>query len=315
MAKKYKFLYLFIPIAFVLLIRHATVFPIPHEKNPVCFYSGQRRNDLKLTTLSALKKAKKSLVILTYELTDPAVIKTLNTKAAKGIKITLICDQKRGKPLKKKLHPSIILNLKKCKGLMHEKIILIDEELSLIGTANLTPSSLKMHHNFILGIHNHTFAKLLLEEAPYSSCTIQGQTLELYRLPASGESALNRLTDLIHQAQKEIYISMFTFTHQIIAKALIEANKRGIKVTVALDNYTSRGASNKIYALLQKEGVSIKTNAGLELLHNKWALIDQNIFVLGSANWTKAAFAKNQDFLLIFSPLNSSQSTFINKLK
>ena len=28
-------------------------------------------------------------------------------------------------------------------------------------------------------------------------------------------------------------------------------------------------------------------------------LIDENILVMGSANWTKAAFSKNHDFLLL----------------
>ena len=35
---------------------------------------------------------------------------------------------------------------------------------------------------------------------------------------------------------------------------------------------------------------------------------------MGSANWTKAAFSKNHDFLFFLSPLTENQREFLSKL-
>jgi phosphatidylserine/phosphatidylglycerophosphate/cardiolipin synthase-like enzyme len=53
---------------------------------------------------------------------------------------------------------------------------------------------------------------------------------------------------------------------------------------------------------------------GQQLLHHKWAIVDEEQWIMGSANWTKAAFAKNEDFLLILSTLTKEQIQFLNRL-
>ena len=53
---------------------------------------------------------------------------------------------------------------------------------------------------------------------------------------------------------------------------------------------------------------------GRELLHHKWAVIDDRVLAMGSANWTKAAFNKNSDFLFFLSPLDKRQRRFLGNL-
>ena len=107
---------------------------------------------------------------------------------------------------------------------------------------------------------------------------------------------------------------MFTLTHPQIAAALINAKKRGVDVSIAVDYYTAKGASKKALDGMEKEGVRILNSQGRQLLHHKWVVIDDNILVMGSANWTKAAFSKNHDFLFFLSPLNPDQRQFLNRL-
>jgi phosphatidylserine/phosphatidylglycerophosphate/cardiolipin synthase-like enzyme len=95
---------------------------------------------------------------------------------------------------------------------------------------------------------------------------------------------------------------------------LIKAKQRGVDVTVAVDYYTAKGSSKKTLAILEKGGIKVLLSQGRELLHHKWAVIDDTTLVMGSANWTKAAFTKNHDFLLFLSPLTESQIKFFTKL-
>ena len=51
----------------------------------------------------------------------------------------------------------------------------------------------------------------------------------------------------------------------------------------------------------------------MQLLHHKWALIDKETLIVGSANWTTAAFTKNQDCFLVL-PLKEKEQKFMKNL-
>ena len=65
---------------------------------------------------------------------------------------------------------------------------------------------------------------------------------------------------------------------------------------------------------LCKNGISPLKSEGGKLLHHKWALIDQKTLFLGSANWTRLAFQKNEDCLFILHNLTEKQTNYFLKL-
>jgi phosphatidylserine/phosphatidylglycerophosphate/cardiolipin synthase-like enzyme len=198
---------------------------------------------------------------------------------------------------------------------MHRKIFIIDETQVFIGTANLTYQSLKMHDNLLIGMHQESLARFL------TTCTdahfafnIAEQELELFLLPDFESPAVKKLVSLIEGARKKIQIAMFTLTHPLLTQKLIEAKRRGVDVQIAVDFYAGQGASRKILEEMMQEKIPIYLSRGEQLLHYKWAMIDGHYLVAGSANWTKAAFEKNQDCFLILEPLNEDQKQFVRHL-
>lgn len=288
---------------------------LPHQKCPLLFYSNQSRQDIKLTFSTALRRADKSLFLMMYGITDPEVIQTLAKKAQEGKKVEVLYDKSASSNLIHKL-PKAQAQPFTSKGLMHRKIVIIDDAIVFLGSANLTTASLKHHDNLVVGLYHKNLAQFLKEQTnrPYFSFEIAGQLAELWLLPDINHQALDKLLFFLANAQEKIQIAMFTLTHPQIADALIEAQKRGVQTQIAIDYYTARGASRKTIEKLKRAGVTILLSRGQELLHHKWALIDQQTFVMGSANWTKAAFAKNEDFLLFFPQLNSYQKKFLIRL-
>ena len=118
-----------------------------------------------------------------------------------------------------------------------------------------------------------------------------------YFLPS--QAGLQAIIKTLDRATKEISLSLFTFTHPTIGQKLIDLHKRGIKIDVKLDKGTANGASKKIRNLFESEGIPVKKSRGLQLFHHKWAIIDKKTHIIGSANWTDAAFKKNKDLVLI----------------
>lgn len=278
-------------------------------------YSNQTRQDIKQTFCKALERAKEAIFISVYGISDRQILKIVNKKVEDKISLRIEYDPSASGNLKKKFSSCADVRPIKSKGLMHRKILVIDHALVFLGTANLTTSSLRHHANLVLGFYNPQLASYLERpEEPCFSFVAKGQTGEIFMLPDPQNMGLKQLLSAIEKAKTTIYVAMFTLTHPELFNALSSAQKRGVDVRVAIDYYTSRGASKKAMTAMQKDGVKIILSQGKQLLHHKWALIDEDMLIMGSANWTKAAFSKNQDFLFFLSPLCKKQRTFFRTL-
>jgi cardiolipin synthase A/B len=314
--------YLFIFFIFVILAIYlnlivtslSPVLPKPNQK-PI-FYSNQMRQDLKMTYIKALKKAKKNIHLVMFGLSDSNIINILNMKSQKNIKMKIFYD-KRSSTENLNLKSDQVFQVKS-KGLMHQKILVIDNSLVFLGSANFTISSLMMHDNLIIGFVSPKIAKFLSEKTPFNqgniSAKISGQKIEIWLLPDLKNKALSRIISLIDSAKSSIQLAMFTFTHPLLAESLINAKNRGVNVKVAIDYQTKGGASKKVIEKLNDEKITILFNRDIKLCHHKYLLIDNKTLICGSANWTKAAFKNNSDCFLILHNLDSKQKKFMKKL-
>ncbi len=287
--------------------------PIPSQQNPIVFYCSHKHN-LKQILLHHLGKAKKSLFITIYGLTDLDVLSLLQKKAQE-IEVEVFFDSEGSKQLAKEGTSFFPCAPIRSGGLAHRKIVVIDDRLVLLGSANMTPQSLKMHDNIVVALEHEPlshFLKYSLENE--LSFSISGQRAKIHLLPDTDKKALSDILQALHLAKKRICIAMFTFTHPTLIEALIEAHRRGVLVQVALDHYSAKGASQSCKQTLENEGICLKQSQGGKLLHHKWCWIDEEIFLLGSANWTEAAFTKNEDCILWLKDLTPKQNAFISSL-
>ncbi len=296
------------------LIVAATHIALPNPEQPLLLYSNQTRHDIKFIFYQALKQAGQAIHLSVYGITDPDILAILIQKTEQGLPVYVEYDPSASSSLKKLL-PLADVNPVKSKGLMHRKIILIDQAQIFLGSANLTLSSLRHHDNLILGLYHPSLAAFLQHPtATHFSFPLKEQQGELFLLPDPQKTGLKQLLESIHTAQTSISVAMFTLTHAEIAQALIQAQQRGVKVTIAVDYYTAKGASRKTIESMETAGIEILKSQGRQLLHHKWAVIDDRLLIMGSANWTKAAFSKNQDFLFFLFPLTTKQTRFLHKL-
>lgn len=201
-------------------------------------------------------------------------------------------------------------------GLVHEKITIVDGELVFLGSTNLTQTSLSLHDNLLIGIFSRIMANSLLLRTPGEahSLLIKDQKIVLYFLPEKDPIALERILSIINTAKEEIQMALFTFTHPKIEFALSRAAMRGVRVTLVIDQFLARGCCKKTVNRLKQSSCIVRTSNSYKLMHHKWARIDKTIFITGSANWTKSAFEKNRDYILILTDIDKGQNKFIDKL-
>jgi phosphatidylserine/phosphatidylglycerophosphate/cardiolipin synthase-like enzyme len=109
-------------------------------------------------------------------------------------------------------------------------------------------------------------------------------------------------TDLIvktlGEAKTSMLVQAYSFTSAPIAKALLDARKRGVQVQVILDK-SQRTEKYSSADFLANQGVPTMIDAAHAISHYKVIIIDGETLITGSFNFTKAAQAKNAENLLI----------------
>jgi len=99
-------------------------------------------------------------------------------------------------------------------------------------------------------------------------------------------------------AKSSVLVQAYSFTSVPIAKALVDAHRRGVKVSVLLDK-SQRGERYTSATFLLNEGIPPSIDAQHAIAHNKVIVIDGRFVVTGSFNFTKAAEESNAENLLI----------------
>ena len=102
----------------------------------------------------------------------------------------------------------------------------------------------------------------------------------------------------LSQAKATILVQAYSFTSAPIAKALVDAHRRGVNVTVVLDK-SQRTEKYSSATFVRNSGIPCYIDAQHAIAHNKVMVIDGRIVLTGSFNFTKAAEEKNAENLLI----------------
>ncbi|MBA3603509.1 MAG: phosphatidylserine/phosphatidylglycerophosphate/cardiolipin synthase family protein [Parachlamydiaceae bacterium] len=299
---------------------------LPSVENPVGLYSTEMQDDLTLTISKAINQAEKSVTLVIFNLTDGKIISSLREKSCSDCEVKVICDFRNSSKLEAKLGPKVKILKRDIKGLMHIKMLIIDNKQTWIGSANMTRESLRHYGNLMTAIDSEPFAEMASSKARSLSCngetflpithrifSLGPQNIELWFLPDDA-FAVARLKKLIQGAKKSIRIAMFTWTRHDLAQEVINANNRGIKVEVAIDKKSADGCGKLVVDMLLKGKINLRLSAGAPLLHHKGMVIDGTTLVNGSANWTKAAFTSNDDCFIVVYPLLETQRCYLNKM-
>lgn len=136
---------------------------------------------------------------------------------------------------------------------------------------------------------------------------------EVYILPKQGEEIKDKISESIINSKSEILVAMYNFSYKKFAKDLVDASKKGVKVTVYLDSKKVKEDS-EISDYLTKN--NIKVVLIKDKMHLKVALIDSKTAIFGSTNWTKESFEENYELIYISEDKNIVETlkSFIKSL-
>ncbi|MBL58000.1 MAG: hypothetical protein CMP61_12510 [Flavobacteriales bacterium] len=113
-----------------------------------------------------------------------------------------------------------------------------------------------------------------------------------------GDDCENAIVSCIRNAKHSIKICVFTISENVITNEIIAAKKRGVSVTIITDNDKLNDKGSDIRWLADEE-VRIRIDESSSHMHHKFCIVDREILLTGSYNWTKSAADRNQENLLV----------------
>ncbi len=132
-----------------------------------------------------------------------------------------------------------------------------------------------------------------------SSAPVRGsQFIEVAFSPNEGGEDL--VVKVIQSARSSIGVAAYSFTSPVIAKALLNARKRGVDVRVVVDeNGNKSKASLAALNLLVGAGIPTRTISRYAIHHDKYIVVDKATVQTGSFNYSKAAAKSNSENVLV----------------
>ena len=188
-------------------------------------------------------------------------------------------------------------------GLQHAKFLLVDGTTLWTGSNNFSSTGTTINeenaivlrasnqHPVVTGFQCHFQAIWNGNHEDAGACSND-------RVAFAPSSAPRKMVrDRIRAAQRSVDVIMHHFTFGDLVKELRKAAERGVRVRVLLNENTREEHSGSVWTALIEAGGQLRykqTNESLyQLLHHKMAIIDGQVLINGSGNWSGSGFFNN----------------------
>ncbi len=199
-------------------------------------------------------------------------------------------------------------------SLMHNKFVVIDRQEVWTGSMNFTETGAYADNNNLICIHSEKLAQDYRAEfeemytgdrfgaepgsvTPFPRLLIQSVPLDIYFSPDDRVEAA--LLDLLENAQSSIYFLAYSFTSDPLGEAIRRQAARGLEVKGVMEADQVRSNAGSEYDVFRQAGVDVRLDGNAGQMHHKVLVIDGQVVVTGSYNFTFSAETRNDENLIV----------------
>ena len=113
------------------------------------------------------------------------------------------------------------------------------------------------------------------------------------------ENTTGLIIKVIRSAKISICMATYSFTLKVIAKELVLAHNRGVRVMVISD-YKESNNKYSVYDYLINSKIDVRMNDKYKIMHNKFIVVDNNSVETGSFNYSNSAVKRNAENVIVF---------------
>lgn len=199
-------------------------------------------------------------------------------------------------------------------GLMHNKFIVVDRSEVWTGSMNFTTSGTYEDNNNLIHIRSTKVAEDYAVEfdemfkddffgpdaiaaTPNPRVTIDGIPVEIYFSP--DDHVANRVVELLRGAQQSIYFMAYSFTADDFGEILRQKAQQGLTVAGVMEESQVKSNKGTEFDPFQQAGLPVYLDGNPGLMHHKVFIIDRQIVIAGSYNFSTSAEKTNDENLFV----------------
>ncbi len=266
--------------------------------------------------VKAIDAAKLSVDAAIYSLTLRSVRQALVRAHRRGVDVRVVMesDNMDGYDPEALKEAGIPVLGDRREGLMHNKFLILDRTEVWTGSMNMTQAGTYEDRNNLIRIrsadiaadYEAEFNEMFVDDrfgpepgadTPFPRVTIHGTPVEVYFSPDDHVQAA--LVDLLQNAQSSIEFLAFSFTSDPLSAAIRERAEAGVLVKGVMDADQMKTNRGTEYDRFRTAGLDVRLDSEHGLMHHKVMIIDGQVVVLGSYNFTASAENSNDENVLI----------------
>lgn len=269
-----------------------------------------------------INAATSSLDVCVYEINLPEIIEAIAQAVKRDVDVRFVVPPST-LPHKEDVETRHIFNdllTKKIlrlsdnrSGLMHNKFMVADRHRVWTGSCNFSQNDTEMNDNNAVTFSNEQMAHNYIAEmdeiwegnhgrkkaTPTPFPEIQMGDVLVRNLFSPEDDLEKAFVEEILKATNSIYIMAFALTDRAIFDALKNRIAAGVKIYVLLDLTLSRQGSS-LKTPLREAGATVRISSNNGRMHHKVIVIDDNVVITGSANFSASALKVNDENIVIF---------------
>jgi phosphatidylserine/phosphatidylglycerophosphate/cardiolipin synthase-like enzyme len=263
---------------------------------------------------ASFAEAQQTLDVAVYDLDYPPYAEALIAAHQRGVRVRLVMDTDylNEPPVQAVRDAGIPVVDDRRDAFMHNKFAVIDGARVWTGSANFTFTDAYRNNNNMILItsprlaQNYTaeFEQMFTNQdfgravtPPNPSLTVSGVLIENRFSPNAGVASA--LLDVLKTARSSIHFMAFAFTREDFAATLIDRALAGVTVQGVFERRQIEAGADGAWRALSRAGLDVRQDGNTYLLHHKVFIVDQQIVVLGSYNFSRNAEEQNDENVLI----------------
>lgn len=272
--------------------------------------------------IAFIDSAQTSIHIASFEFNLPRVADALIAAKARGVDVRWVTDDENGLEIDGNENRGQFTRLMAAgvevkddagrSALMHNKFWIFDRQVTWTGSTNITVNGIYKQNNNVIVIHSPEISEIYEREweelwtaqlGPRAPSTRNNQWAILDGTPiqilfSAEDDAVDNLIALLNDAQVSIRFLAFSFTDYPMAQAMIARAQAGVDVQGVFETFGSSGTRSELRTLWCA-GLPVRQDGNGSFLHDKVIIIDNNIVVTGSLNFSSSADEENEENVII----------------
>lgn len=262
--------------------------------------------------------AQQTIDVCCFELDNKVITAALTKAVQRGVKVRLVTETdyigESGVLTLRAVNVPVVDD-QRPSALMHNKFMVFDGKAVWTGSMNFTENCAYRNNNNGIYIQNSRMAdnystkfKWMFEQRKFGSAPLFGQIpnptvqvkgdFPIENYFSTHDKGASHVVETVKKATKSIHFLAFSFTHPGIGQAMLDKSRAGVHVAGVFEKSQTTSGHTE-YQRMKEAGLPVFLDANPRNMHHKVIIVDGEVVVAGSFNFSNNADRTNDENMVI----------------